>query len=302
MSSTSALRKGFPFLLAAALLIVGTRPVAAQDAEPDDPNPGALTVTAGIDFVNTYMFRGIRQDDTKIMTWPYLDIGAALWSADDGALRSVSLNLGIWNSLHPGAAGVEGPSGKLWYEGDFYGTLGLGFGGGVSLGTTYTAYTSPNNAFTTVKEIAVKLGVDDSAFLGTFALRPYALVALELDAAPGRGQADGGNAAGTYIELGVTPGVALRQVSLAMPLKIGLSGGDYYEMNTGTALAPVFVDSTFGFFSISGIATLPLGGQTRFGSWNVHGGVEYQGLGDTTTAINGKNSRVIGSFGFGVVY
>ena len=65
---------------------------------------------------------------------------------------------------------------------------------------------------------------------------------------------------------------------------------------------PVFVDSRFGFFSISGIVAVPLRGMTRFGSWNVHGGVEFQGLGDTTTAINGKNSRTIGSIGFGVVY
>jgi hypothetical protein len=46
--------------------------------------------------------------------------------------------------IRPGCA-----CGKLWYESDFYATLGLGFGGGVALGTTYTAYTSPNNGFTT---------------------------------------------------------------------------------------------------------------------------------------------------------
>ncbi len=56
-----------------------------------------------------------------------------------------------------------------------------------SLGTTYTAYTSPNNMFSTVKEIAFKLGVDDSAYLGRGALKPYALVAFELDTAAGLG-------------------------------------------------------------------------------------------------------------------
>ena len=49
------------------------------------------------------------------------------------------------------------PSGKLWYESDFYAALGLGFGGGTSFTTTYTAYTSPNNGFSTVKEIMFKL-------------------------------------------------------------------------------------------------------------------------------------------------
>ena len=73
------------------------------------------------------------------------------------------------------------------------------------MATTYTAYTSPNNAFTTVKEIMFKLGVDDSAYLGKCALKPYALVAFEFDTEPGVGQADGGAEAGRYLELGVAP-------------------------------------------------------------------------------------------------
>ncbi len=61
--------------------------------------------------------------------------------------------------------------------------------------------------------------------------------------------------------------------------------------------------STFGFFSVAGIVTVPLGGTTSFGAWNVHGGVEYQALGDTTKAINGDDSsKVIGSFGIGFSY
>jgi len=63
------------------------------------------------------------------------------------------------------------------------------------------------------------------------------------------------------------------------------------------------VDHTFGFFSIAGIVTVPLGGTTGFGAWNVHGGVEYQALGETTEAFDGgDSSRVIGSIGFGFTY
>ena len=91
-------------------------------------------------------------------------------------------------------------------ESDFYATLGLGFGGGVSLGTTYTAYTSPNNGFTTVKELMLKLAVDDSAYLGKGAVKPYVLVAQEFDAQLFVGQADGGENKGTYMELGAAPG------------------------------------------------------------------------------------------------
>jgi hypothetical protein len=236
------------------------------------------------------MFRGIRQDDTKVITWPYADLGLSFYSGD-GAVKSVGANVGTWNSLHTGAAGSEGPSGKLWYESDFYATLGLGFGGGVSLGTTYTAYTSPNSAFGSVKELAFKLGIDDSGALGRAALKPYGLVAFELD-----GQADGGTAEGTYLELGVAPGWAASAVSVAFPVKVGLSLSDYYEL--------AGEDETFGYVSVSGIVTVPLGAiPASYGAWNVHGGVEYQALGEMTKAVNaGDGSKVIGLFGVGLSY
>jgi hypothetical protein len=207
----------------------------------------------------------------------------------------VGINIGTWNSLNTGDTGTDGPSGKLWYEGDFYTTLGLGFGGGVSVLTTYTAYTSPNNTFSTAKELMFKLAVDDSAYLGTRAVKPYAIVAREMDTAPGLGQADGGEHAGTYLELGIAPGYAGSKASVAVPVKVGLSLGDYYEL--------AGVDHGFGFFSVAGIVTVPLGPTTKFGAWNVHGGAEFQKLGDTTAFFNGDDdSQVIGSIGIGFSY
>src|SRR5262245_23139747 len=195
MSRVSARCYGVSLLAAAGLVAGLVVPAAAQAT---DPNPGAVTISGATDFTNTYMFRGIRQDDTKVITWPYFDLGLAAYSGD-GGLKSVGINFGTWNSLNPGASGTEGPSGKLWYESDFYATLGLGFGRGVSLGTTWTSYTSPNNMFTTVKEIAFKAAVDDSGSLGKAALRPYALLAFEVDTSPGQGQADAGLEGGRYL-------------------------------------------------------------------------------------------------------
>ncbi len=82
------------------------------------------------------------------------------------------------------------------YESDFYASLGLGFGGGTSFTTTYTAYTSPNNGFSTVKEIMFKVGVDDGGKLGKFALKPAVIYAFEIDTEVATGQADGGSNAG----------------------------------------------------------------------------------------------------------
>jgi hypothetical protein len=267
---------------------------SAAAAAPADPNPGAFTLSGSVDFLNQYMFRGIRQNSTGLVVWPAADLGIAAYSGE-GGLKSVGINLGIWNSLHTGDTGTDGPSTKLWYESDFYTTLSLGFGGGVSFATTYTAYTSPNNGFSTVKELMFKLALDDSGPLGKAAVKPYVIVARELDTAPGMGQADGGGHAGTYLELGIAPGYTAPTFSVAVPVKVGLSLDNYYEL-AGT-------DNRFGFFSVAGIVTVPLGGTSRFGSWNVHGGAELQKLGDTTKIFNaGDASQVIGSVGIGFSY
>jgi hypothetical protein len=276
--------------LSAVAALLSAVPAAAQGA---DPNTGAITITGGIDFVNAYYFRGIPQDEGTFgsIFWPYADLGIALKSGD-GTLKTIGVNVGTWNSMHTSGAslGSDGP-GRMWYESDFYATLALGFGGGASLGVTYTAYTSPNFSFEWVKEIAFKFAVDDTGFLGRAAVKPYVLVAREID--EDGGQADGGLALGTYLELGAAPGFSRSRFSVAVPLKVGLSLDNYYEGALG--------DERFGFFSIAGIATVPFSSApTRFGSWNVHGGVEFLRLGDRNQGFG--ETQVIGSIGIGFSY
>ena len=275
-------------LLGGACVVAGMLALQAAPARAQAPNTGAVALAGGIDFLNAYHFRGIPQDESGVIMWPYGDLGFAVYSGD-GGLKSVGVNVGIWNSLHTGDAGLDGPSEKLWYESDFYTTLAFGFGGGTSFGITYTAYTSPNDSFSTVKELAFKVSVDDSAYLGGAALGPYLLLAREL----GDVQADGGLEAGTYLELGIAPGYSTSRVSLALPVKVGLSLGDYYEGPDG--------DEAFGFFSIAGVVTVPFtSAPTAFGSWNVHGGVEYLRLGESNRAFGANN--VVGSVGIGFSY
>ena len=269
------------------LLCLTASPTWAQGSP--DPNPGNLTLTGGIDFLNAYLFRGIPQDDTGVVMWPYGDLGIALHSGE-GIFKSVGVNVGLWNSLHTGNAGLDGASEELWYESDFYATLAAGFGAGTSVGVTYTAYTSPNGLFNTVRELSFKFAIDDSGALGRAAIKPYLLVARELD-----GQADGGAEEGTYLEIGGAPGFPLGGWTVNVPLRAGFSLGDYYEGALG--------DEGFGFFSVAGIVTIPLSSTpTKVGSWNIHGGVEYVRLGDRNAEILGDTSKVIGSIGIGLSY
>ncbi len=270
---------------ALALALPGT--AGAQAA--DDPNPGAITFTGGFDVLpgSAYIFRGITQEsDPKITLWPYGDIGIALQSGD-GAIKSTSLNFGVWNSLHTGSAGLDGPSGQLHYELDFYATLGLGFARGFALATTYTSYTSPNSMFGTVQELAFKVSK-------AHWLNPYGTVAFELD-----GAADGHHS-GNYLELGVGPSWPLMggKATIAVPLKLGMSVGEYYESPLDGE------DKAFGFFDVGALLTVPVGSQPgRFGSWNFHAGADLLFLGETTEYFNnGESTKVTGLLGIGVSY
>jgi hypothetical protein len=261
-----AMRAVRSILAGLAFVALGASTVAAQGGP-------VVAVTGGLDFTNQYNFRGIRQNSEGVSIWPYVDVGIPLASGD-GALKAVTLNLGTWNAFHSQIDGFTNLDGEVtsnkWYESDLYATLGLGFGPTV-VSFNYTSYTSPANLFNHVKEFGLKLAYDDSGMLGKGALKPYALVAFELT---DEGQADAGAGKGTYVELGVAPGYAGSKASVAVPIKVGLSANDYYEFGTGE-------DSKFGYFSIAGIVTVPVGAH-----FNVHGGAELQAFGDNVKAYN----------------
>jgi hypothetical protein len=272
--------------LAALAMVATATPAAAQDPAP------VVVVTGGLDFVNQYNFRGIRQNTDGMSIWPFVDFGFTPFRGD-GGLKTVGLNVGTWNAIHTAL------DDNKWYESDIYGTVAFGFES-ASVGVTYTSYTSPADLFAHVKEIALKLS--SGAPVGGVSLNPYGLVAFELT---DEGQADGGTGKGTYIELGVAPSFAGARASLAVPIKVGLSASNYFEHNMGTEAAPQFEDETFGYLSLGGLVTVPMGAHA-----NIHGGVELQMFGDTLKTKNAfgddpddpSGSAVIGSIGLGFAF
>jgi hypothetical protein len=265
---------------------------AAFAQQTPDPNPGAITLTTAVDFPSVYFFRGIRQEtEPKLTTFAAGDVGISLFSGD-GGLKSAAVNLGVWNSLHTGTSGLASDIANKGshYEEDFYASVSLGFARGITVTPAFTAYTSPNNTFGTVQEISFKV-----AHASKFA--PYGLVAVEV-----KGQADGGSNEGTYGEFGVAPSWALAggPVTMAIPVRVGLSLKDYYEVGD--------VDNKFGYVDAGVLFTMPFTGvPTHFGSWNVHGGVNFLNLGETTKGFNAPNgdpkaAQVIISGGIGMSY
>ena len=267
-------------------------PVQAQ-SPGGSPNQGAITFSGGLDAPTVYFFRGILQEgDPKITLWPAGDLRVAL-AKGDGGLKSVAVHVGVWNSLHTGTAGTGGPLNKLHYQEDFYTTLDLGLSHGLGIATTFVARTSPNGSFDSITELDIKVAKSGR-------IAPYGMVAFELS---NTGQADGGSRRGTYLELGAAPSAAfpLARARLTVPVKVGLSVRNYYELLNNDL---TYRDRAFGFFDIGGHIAIPISSATsRFGEWNVHGGADLMTLGDTTRVFNrGDRIRVVGLIGIGVTY
>lgn len=271
--------------LAIGLVVSLTGSAAAQP--PARPAP--VGVAAGVDVTSQYVFRGVRQNATGVALRPFADVELTPYSGD-GMLERVIVRGGFWNSLNNGDTGAGGPADAAWYESRLSGALSLRLAGGVMLASSFTAYNSPNGMFTTVKELGLRVGWDDRD--RRLSLNPYAALAVELDAQPGRGQLDGGPNAGRYLEFGAAPTYAGRRASVALPVAVGLSLRDYYEL-AGR-------DHTFGFLSVGASLTVPLG-TTLGGRWSLRGGVEAQRLGETTRVFNGGDrTLLLGSFGLAV--
>ena len=233
------------------------------------------TVTAGADVLTSYLFRGIHQESAGIVAQPPLDLGVTLG-------KGVSLNVGHWYSVH------SGPTGSF-YEADYYGSMTF-TAGRLKPGVLFTSYTSPNSRFATVHEVAAFVALDDAG--SAFPLSPKATVAFEVD-----GQADGGTARGTYLELAIKPALKVidagPSLTLAVPVRLGVSLKDYYEGVNGS--------DRFGFFSTGFVASVPV--TTGKVVWDLHGGVDMSWLGANMAALNSNDRfKPIGIFGVTVTY
>lgn len=250
-------------------------PQAAQTAPMAPEAAKRFTVTVGADVLTSYMFRGIHQESAGVVAQPPIDLGVTLG-------RGTTLNVGHWYSMH------SGPTGSF-YEADYYGSMTFD-AGRLKPGLLFTSYTSPNDRFGTVHEIAAFVAVDDSA--SRVPLSPKATVAFELD-----GQADGGASQGTYLELAIRPAMKVLDtpaaVTLAVPVRLGLSLKDYYEGINGS--------DRFGFVSTGLIASVPVA--TGKVVWDIHGGLDMCWLGRNMKALNSNDGfKPIGIFGVTMTY
>lgn len=262
-------------------------------AEPTltpDVHGSAIGVQLNLDYSTAYFYRGIVQEDSGLILQPAARLTLNL--ADE---REYKLDgfIGAWNSVHGQKTGArtEDDLTAYWYECDVYAGFSVTTGK-LALTATYTFLTSPNDAFETVQELGFSAALDDSEWLGAWAMKPSVTIAMET----GADASDGANSdPGTYLEFGVSPGFSLNAgttpVTLTFPASIGLSLSDYYQDAAGD-------DDTFGFAQVGARAAIPLGEPGRLGTWTLNTGVSVLLLGDHTEAYNGgDDTEVIGTIG-----
>jgi hypothetical protein len=211
---------------------------------------------------------------------PYLDIAIHA--------GSTTIDVGSWNSFNTGSDKDLGSRGvHAWYESDIYG-IATFTAGKTTPGVQWTSYTSPNNDYKTVNELAFFMGFDDSK--NAVPVSPKILVGFETT----DGQADAGANKGVYLELSAKPSTKLgSKATLNIPVKLGMSLKDYYELYDRNTLT--FTDNKFGYFDIGANVSVPVG------PGEVHGGVDVYTFGTTTKALNnGKRNEAVGSVGFSV--
>lgn len=179
-----------------------------------------ITGDIGVQVVSQYITRGAVQENQGVIAQPYLDLYFKLYSGD-GFVNSVSLNLGLWSSLHSEKTGaIPGSTTSGWYEFDYTAGLSIGFAKNFTLGLTYLEFNYPNDAFGTERLGQVKLSYNDADLLGAFALNPYVKYEYFFETPLGAGV--------QYFEAGITPGFDAGPVRINFPFLVGFGGDGFY--------------------------------------------------------------------------
>lgn len=240
----------------------------------------------GVTVVSQYISRGVIFENQGGITQPYANLYFKLHEGD-GFLNKVSLNLGIWNSLHSRKtdAGLVNGSGtsttRSWYESDFTAGLAFTFAKNFTFTPSYYAFMSPNDGFNTFQGLNLALAHDTTDLLG-FNLAPKFQVLFELENKAGTGADEG-----VYYEVGIAPAFPVGQsgLTVSFPIGAGFGSNDFYG-----SLDPVtgnINNESFGFFTCGANLSYALGFVPEsFGTWTVSAGYAFYYLGDGTSDFN----------------
>lgn len=249
----------------------------------------AVSATLDNSFATAYMFRGTMNERDGLIWQPSVELAVNLYSADEGAVRSVDAGFGVWLSVHSMDTGSSGTGPDALSETDYYPSLAVEWGGNLTSSISYYWYTSPNGGWRTVEEVIVEVSYDDSDALGAFALHPTAAFAFETK------RSSIGSGKGSVLVLGVEPAIDVNiisgyPVSFTFPVALGVSMDAYYRMERETEEScdcSTYRDRGVGYATIGAHASLPLAFvPTRYGEWVLTNGLDLYLLSDPLADMN----------------
>ena len=282
-------------ILLPASLYAGTESKAVVETA----TKSAITGDLGVNFVSEYISRGAPQEIKGVIAQPYADLYFSLYEGE-GFVNKVSLNLGVWSSLHSAhtLAGSVNGSGlsttSAWYEFDYTPGVAVTFAKNYTLTASYLEFDSPNDAFLASRNVNFSLAYNDTDLLGAFALHPHVTYMRELD-----GKAVNGYSTkeGNYYEVGIVPALpAYGPVTVSFPINAGFGSSQFYLEN-----------KAFGYFSGGANASVALPIPTKFGTWAFNAGVTYYRLADQASWVYAKentidNNRFVYQAGIGATF
>jgi hypothetical protein len=245
-----------------------------------------ITGDLGVTVISQYVTRGVVLENQGMITQPYVDLYFKLYEGE-GFINKVSLNLGLWSSIHSrhtdaGAIGGGSTGTRSWYEFDYTVGLATTFAKNWTFTPSFYAFLSPNDGFSDFFGLNLNLAYSDAALWGDsgFSLNPYVTVMFELQNKAGTGSDEG-----VYYEVGITPTKAFGPVTVTLPIKAGFGSNDFYgslDESSGT-----IQNEGFGYISAGLGLAVPL----KFipeclGTWTVNASATFYYLGDGTSDFN----------------
>lgn len=300
---------------------IGDVPPVEQDLEQDEEvvqeaetNEGWIKLRVGVDFTTHYFNRGVMQENQGVITQPWAVGELHLYKDPGNWVSDVYLFAGVWNSFHDGPTGSSS-KGKdnphTWYENRV--TVGAGieikdvfvFSGGYNLSS------SPNGSFDVVEEVFFRGDLKDKTLWDLKGdgwefdgIRPHGIFAWETF-----GQRDVGTKRGSYAEIGIRPGLTIKDLftgdgepsgwdlKISVPFLVGFSVNEYYEVQ-GKG------DTAFGFMDLGLDGELPLACiNPRYGHWSLYAAGHWIHLDQNSARFNkGHKNEIIGSGGIRFSY
>ena len=173
-------------------------------------------------------------------------------------INKVSLNLGLWSSIHSrhtdaGLIGGGSTGTRSWYEFDYTVGIATTFAKNFTFTPSFFAFLSPNDGFSDFYGLNLNVAYSDASWWGDsgFSLNPYVTVLFELQNKAGTGADEG-----IYYEVGITPTKAFGDVTVSLPIKAGFGSDDFYGSLDESSGA--IRNEGFGFVSAGLNVAVPL--------------------------------------------